>query len=97
VDKIFNQNLGKFNFLAKTKNLVNLLDTFHYNIITNLFMQAKKINDSYYTIISTGVNKKLDQSINVCYNSQNQEAASINNEEFLDPPKVYWGKRRPKA
>jgi hypothetical protein len=58
---------------TKTKNLANLIRyaSIEYH---KLFSEAsKKLNVSYYTIIFTGVNKKLDHDINVCYNSQNQE------------------------
>jgi hypothetical protein len=59
--------------MAKTKSIANpnKYVSIEYHKLSN--QASKKINVSYYTIISTGVNKKLDPEINVCYNSKNQE------------------------
>ena len=59
--------------IPRIKNLANPIRyvLIEYHKLSN--GASKKINVSYYTIISTGVNKKLDPEINVCYNSKNQE------------------------
>jgi hypothetical protein len=75
-----------------------MLDTCLQNIIRLLTGQVKNTNVSYYTRIFTGVNKKLDHYLNVCYNSQNQESSLHKLRMSFNLPrltfvKTPWGKK----